>query len=113
MGVSIPSAADSRLDTTQYSTLPYVNRASQASGRETERDMVEEVVQPRVSLKLRAGEREGPSFQNVLVFDLSCRLKDFLDSSLKDLEVRGGLITPALYWRGRAICSVVRHELAS
>jgi hypothetical protein len=49
--------------------------------------MVEEVAQPRVSLKLRAGEREGPFFQDVLVYDLSCTLGDFLDSALKDLEV--------------------------
>lgn len=49
--------------------------------------MAEEVVQPRVSLKIRAGERDGPLFQNVLVYDLSCRLGDFLDTALKDLEV--------------------------
>jgi hypothetical protein len=48
--------------------------------------MVEEVVQPRVSLKVRAGEKEGPLFQDVLVYDLSCRLGDFLDAALKDLE---------------------------
>ena len=53
--------------------------------------MVEEVVQPRVSLKVRAGEKEGPLFQDVLVYDLSCRLSDFLDAALKDLEVGAAL----------------------
>jgi hypothetical protein len=56
--------------------------------------MVEEVAQPRVSLKLRAGEREGPFFQDVLVYDLSCTLGDFLDSALKDLESRSLIQLP-------------------
>ena len=49
------------------------------------------MVQPRVSLKVRAGEKEGPLFQDVLVYDLSCRLSDFLDAALKDLEVGAAL----------------------
>ena len=57
--------------------------------------MVEEVVQPRVSLKIRAGDRDGPLFQDVLVYDLSCELRDFLDASLKDLEVHTS--APAAY----------------
>lgn len=43
----------------------------------------------RVSLKLRAGERDGQLFENVTVRDPSCSLADFLDAVLKDLEVRG------------------------
>ena len=68
---------------------------------------MEEVVQPRVSLKVRAGEKEGPLFQDVLVYDLSCRLGDFLDAALKDLEV-GAALREAPYYtrhnRGSANC---------
>ena len=49
--------------------------------------MVEEVAQPRVALRLRAGEIDGPLFQDVMVYDLSSNLREFLEAALKDLEV--------------------------
>ena len=52
---------------------------------------MDEVVTPRVCLRVRAGEKEGPIFRDVPVYDLSCRLGEFLDTALKDLEVSGAV----------------------
>lgn len=43
---------------------------------------------PRVlSLRIRTGESDGPIFPDIPVPNLSCTLRDFLDSALKNLEV--------------------------
>ena len=44
--------------------------------------------EPRVSLRLWAGNQEGKLFEDVSVPDTSCSLACFLDDALKHLEVR-------------------------
>ena len=56
----------------------------------------------RVSLKLRAGERdEQMVFENVAVHDPSCSLGKFLDTVLEDLEVRATELRKQSEYNGR------------